>query len=466
MRMSKGSRTEVHEAEIGLLSLDQSVDTLDSLDPLLDPLDEVDVFIQRAGAGLLYIVLASDSEYSREFKKKRILFSITLLLTIGVSGLVLCAVGSDLKSIAHNLGNADVAILGANAFLSRGVGSLIGTVCCAVIFERLQGAFVLFTCLMTLSVIIFLIPYTASESQLFLYFGILGFGSAINDTGVNILTRQLHGKHAGPWLGANGISFGMTAAVVPIIEAISANFEQQYQILSLLICIVAGALLYTAVSMNKYRTMLEVAATQVKTERASPHFRVELAVGFMCFCVVGAQVNTVAFIDSYLELTRVVAPRLQGKVLMVFWVCVGVGRVLGVLDQRYLIASDRDLVHHLSACYAMGAAALLPLYLFSSSAAVLWVSISVFALSFGPCISFCYDLNNRLTFPTEKSTAIVMFGVNLGASFVPYISGFAWKLTGETPHALITIISMCMVAPLTVIFFVKSMSYQNAETDN
>jgi hypothetical protein len=42
----------------------------------------------------------------------------------------------------------------------------------------------------------------------------LGFGTAVTDTGCQIMTRKAHGKRAGPWLGGNTVTFGVAGALV------------------------------------------------------------------------------------------------------------------------------------------------------------------------------------------------------------------------------------------------------------
>jgi hypothetical protein len=59
---------------------------------------------------------------------------------------------------------------------------------------------------------------------------------------------------------------------------------------------------------------------------------------------------------------------------------------------------------------------------FPDSGECLWIGVAFYGLFNGPCVGYCYDLNNRITYPTEKSMSIVMFGLNFGASLVPYIT--------------------------------------------
>lgn len=100
---------------------------------------------------------------------------------------------------------------------------------------------------------------------------------------------------------------------------------------------------------------------------------------------------------------------------MVFWICVGIGRVLGVFDQRNFLPVTDDalhgspqLVNHIAICCVLGIIGMLVIVFFPESSLMLWAGIAIFGFGFSPLISFSYDLNNRLTLPTEKSTALVM----------------------------------------------------------
>ena len=58
-----------------------------------------------------------------------------------------------------------------------------------------------------------------------------------------------------------------------------------------------------------------------------------------------------------------------------------------------------------------------------------WLGLALYGLGNGPCIGYCYDLNNRLTVPSETGMAVVMFGLNFGASLVPYGAAMLWDHT-------------------------------------
>jgi hypothetical protein len=54
--------------------------------------------------------------------------------------------------------------------------------------------------------------------------------------------------------------------------------------------------------------------------------------------------------------------------------------------------------------------------------------------------------------------AIVMFGLNFGASLVPYLNSVVWKVTGS-PKTLIVTIFLSMFLPLPLLHMVKYVSY-------
>ena len=269
--------------------------------------------------------------------EKHILFiNITYILTIGVSGLVLCALGSNLNDISNRIG-MNATELGGFLYLFRGIGCILGAMISSTIYYYFKkGDSVLLVGLLVIACMLMLIPFSASSTQLYIYFFILGLCSAINDTGCTILTRKLRGRQAGPWLACNGISFGLSAALVPLVECLSNQFTIQYYLLATLICIVAY-LVYTGmysnysesevfnytykipslqgtdidekghnydlensprtayITYNNRSTDSNSSSNSNKDITQPIHYNVELLMGFVVFCLVGGQVDTVGY---------------------------------------------------------------------------------------------------------------------------------------------------------------------------
>jgi hypothetical protein len=87
-------------------------------------------------------------------------------------------------------------------------------------------------------ILLLYLPFNKSYVLLHVYFLFLGFGTAVTDTGCQIMTRKVHGKKAGPWLGANTVSFGITGALVPLIETLTYKLSVQYLVIAGLVFII------------------------------------------------------------------------------------------------------------------------------------------------------------------------------------------------------------------------------------
>ena len=95
---------------------------------------------------------------------------------------------------------------------------------------------------------------------------------------------------------------------------------------------------------------------------------------------------------------------------------------------------------------------------FPTNAQAFWVGVAFYGLFNGPCVGYCYDLNNRITYPTENTMSIVMFGLNFGASLVPYLTTLVWN-NGGGPNTLIVTIFLSMFIPLPLLHTTKYLSY-------
>jgi hypothetical protein len=70
--------------------------------------------------------------------------------------------------------------------------------------------------------VILLFTYVRAQKHLF----------RVTDTGCQIMTRKAHGRNAGPWLGANTVTFGIAGALVPLMELFTSSLIVQFSILA------------------------------------------------------------------------------------------------------------------------------------------------------------------------------------------------------------------------------------------
>ena len=162
---------------------------------------------------------------------------------------------------------------------------------------------------------------------------------------------------------------------------------------------------------------------------------------------------------TYVDETGVIDSSYDSNLMLVLWVAITVGRLAGVQDQRFL--TNKTLPIHLSILCVGGFLSMLLILWFPDNGAALWVGVSFYGLFNGPCVGYCYDLNNRITLPSEKSMSIVMFGLNFGASFVPYVTTLVWNRWAG-PETLIVVIFLSMFLPLPLLHVTKYLSYDPA----
>jgi len=380
------------------------------------------------------------------------IMGVGYMLAMGVCGTVLVALGSTLEELAENVGYTSTEI--GSVFIARGIGAVFGAIFSAKLYLWYQGNHVMACSLIIITGLIFALVFNKSYVLLHVYFLCLGLGTAITDTGCQIMTRKLHGKDAGPWLGANTVAFGISGAFVPLVEMATSSLLIQYAVLGF---IIFGISLLILLGPNPEKNGRLMGPARKDMGGAAPkHYYVEMIISLMVFCFIGGKVTSTAYLSTYVEQTGVIDSSQSAKLVLVLWVAITIGRLAGVQDQRFL--TNKTLPIHLSVLCVGGFLSMLLILWFPKNAQALWIGVSFYGLFNGPCVGYCYDWNNRITYPTEKSMSIVMFGLNFGASLVPYITTLIWN-HGGGPKTLIVTVFLSMLIPFPLLHTTKYLSY-------
>lgn len=404
------------------------------------------------------------TETPKVISTEKWIMSAAYMLAMGVCGIVLVAIGSTFEDLAQQVHRETTSI--GSVFIARGAGSVFGAILCSKLYKWFPGNFVMFVSLFGITFALITTPFVGSVTQLHASFFFLGLGSAVTDTGCQLMTRKLHGKSAGPWLGANATVFGLSAAFVPVLELVSTDLVVQYFFLASIVAVSSLLILYASrlLSLQNNEShpivlgMLDSDDINDKREGIIvPHYYSEMVISIMLFCFVGGCVSATAYIESYIDQTGVISKYQKGHLIFVLWMSITIGRILGVQDQRSF--TDVGLTKHLTLLCLGGFLSMMIIFIFPGNPIVFWIGIASYGLFHGPTIGFTQDLNNRLTLTTEKSMAIVMFGLNCGASFVPYVATILWSSNGNRPLVLIAVIGFSMLIPLPMLYVAKSVSY-------
>ena len=79
-----------------------------------------------------------------------------------------------------------------------------------------------------------------------------------------------------------------------------------------------------------------------------------------------------------------------------------------------------------------------------------WAGTVLFGVGNGPVVGYLYDLAHRNTVNSEHGTSIIMLGLNLGASLVPWVTAKVWT-TARNPVVLVVVALLTMAVPLLIL---------------
>ena len=91
----------------------------------------------------------------------------------------------------------------------------------------------------------------------------------------------------------------------------------------------------------------------------------------------------------------------------------------------------------------------------TSNAYSAWFGIVLYGFGNGPCVGYCYDINNRITIPSEFGMSIVMFGLNFGASIVPYTATLLWDDTAMSYTVMPVLLTISMLCVLPFLYMTR-----------
>ncbi|KAH8071731.1 hypothetical protein JL721_4233 [Aureococcus anophagefferens] len=303
---------------------------------------------------------------TQEIANLRLWWGLCYANAMGVCGIVLVALGSTLSSLAEDCGTTATAV--GTVFIARGVGAITGALSSARLnAPPRRGNHIMVVVLLALSAVLLYMPFVHDVWVLHVTWFLMGLCTATLDTGCQIMTRKVHGVHAGPWLGANTVCFAIAGALVPLIEIITGELFAQYATLA-------------TIGAERWR---RCAAPHPET----PEIKAQLPPR------VGANGKGDKAPKGPYHLEFLFG-------CTVFWLIGGKPVRAGQRALRRLLLRPRE----------------------------------------------------RMTIATEEGMSIVMFGLNFGASLVPYLTTVFWDYTGVGADILIwtTLVSMFVPMPLLV----------------
>eukprot|EP00752_Nemacystus_decipiens_P010276 g9158.t1 len=373
---------------------------------------------------------SSSSKYTSENYRRAV--GASYVLTMGVSGIVLVALASSLRDIASALDTSSVAI--GSVFLTRGIGAGLGNLVSPKLYKWARGKITISVALFLLAANLLLVPLADNAGTLHLMFLTIGFVTAISDAGCQLMTMRLHGSAAGPWLGANTVSFGLGGAFAPLIGWLTGSLMVEYAVLATVAFLIGCFLIVLPrpdVEPAPQEELIQIPPWKAPEGWSRPKAcyeanKIDVHLCAIMFWFMGGRVTATAFLRQFAYDTSGSSQR--SLLIVCLWLAITLGRVIGLRDQLTLTLVR--LYRHAAALCAAGAFAMFVLLVFNRSTKMLWITVTAFGLFTGPLLGYGYDLSTRVSPNPVTSTAVAQFGITAGASVVPFLVSFPWYVTG------------------------------------
>lgn len=394
--------------------------------------------------------------------------SLSMVYCYMICGVVTVAIGATLEDLAADVGYTPTDI--GTVYVARGVGSILGSFACFYVFVHHDPVLILAGSEIFTALSCFALPFVTSLRTLHVIYFVIGALNSVMQTGAMHVLRNVHGDKAGPWLGGLGACFVSAGVIVPGIQLLTQSLVVQYCIFGALICAgVVWLLLLPDLHRHMqrlYQESVEKAVTDGNVEDSNdgkgkiPHYWAEVMVAFMIFCIIGGGDAVTFYIETYVNVTHVIKPSLKALVLLLFYLMAAVGNIFGILGQVGI--SDRMLSIQLLFFSLVGGLAMLVAGCYPESSTLLWVGVALYGLTTAPAVSYSFNIANRLSIHSAMSSAIVILGMSLGISLLPYYASYLWQLY-DSPLVLIFVASGSILTTIPFLLLAPSVSYLKAE---
>lgn len=362
-----------------------------------------------------------------------------------VFGMGVAALGPALPALAGHTGSTLSRI--SLVFTAAAAGFLLGALVGGRLFDRLPVHWVLGAVLVLMAGMAALIPIAASLWLLILLFLFFGIAQGMVEVGCNTSVLWVHSGHAGPYMNALHVFFGVGALLAPVGVALATSATGDvswfYWAFALVVLPVAGLL----AALPSPRRPGEQAASSRAVAGARPASQPAQAAALVAltalffFLYAGVEHSFGGWVPSYAQALRMAGEAGAAYFASAFWAAITAGRLLAIpasacWQPQTIVAAA------LVGCLLSVAVVLL----WPGRVWLLWVATLGLGLSLAAILPTTLALVGRCIDITSKATAWIFVGSGAGKMSVPWVVGQLFE--GVGPASLLVVISLLLVAAL------------------
>ncbi len=355
------------------------------------------------------------------------------------------ALGPALPALAEHTGSTLSRI--SLVFAAAAAGFLLGALVGGRLFDRLPVHWVLGAVLVLMAGMAVLIPIAASLWLLTLLFLFFGIAQGMVEVGCNTSVLWAHTGHAGPYMNALHVFFGVGALLAPVGVALATSATGDvswfYWAFALLVLPVAGLLVALPSPRRpgeQARSSRVTGNARLASQPAQATALVALTALFF-FVYAGVEHSFGGWVPSYAQALRMASEAGAAYFASAFWAAITAGRLLAIPASARL-QPQTIVTAALVGCLLSVAVVLL----WPGRVWLLWVATLGLGLSLAAILPTTLALMGRRIDMTSKATAWTFVGSGAGKMSVPWVVGQLFE--GAGPGSLLVVIGLLLVVAL------------------
>jgi FHS family Na+ dependent glucose MFS transporter 1 len=354
-------------------------------------------------------------------------------------GLTTAAIGPAIPHLAENTG-AQLREISSMLVLSS-LGYLLGSLASGRLIDRIKGHPVITLGLVFLSISFAFIPLSPTLTILAALAFIMGMSQSYIDVGGNLMIVWAHGQNVGPYMNGLHLSFGIGTLISPLILA--ASLSNSGSILWGFL-IMSALVIPAALWLPRLPSPMIAQSKQKSGKLASKWVPLFILVMLFYFVYVGYEVGFGSWIYTYaLEIglgTEVTAAYLTSA----FWAAFTFGRLIGIPAAKRF-SSGNLLITGVAIC----AISLILIWVFPTSAVILWVATCLYGVGMSTLFPTLLTLASQTIPLSGKQTSLFFASASAGGMFFPWLIG--QMIDAHGPQLMIPIVFGLVLASALIV---------------
>ena len=377
------------------------------------------------------------------FMNQKYTLTIAYYLAFILLGLTMAVEGTTLLKLAEHTGSKIDQI--SWLFFFSALGYLVGSYVSGRLYDRIPGHKLMAWMLLLLGFMVIFVPLATSLPILIAIVLVLGFAKGALDVGCNTLLLWVHNEKVGPFMNGLHSFFGFGAFGAPLIVAsvLKATGDVHWVFWIFTIASVPIAFLISRLPSPHPRAVPE-------QHKDSTFPILPIALMVLCFVLyVGMEVGFGNWLYAYAFKLGLGTEITANYLTSAFWGAFTAGRLFGIW-----VSTRLRPITILAIDFAGCLISIVLIWLFPSSATILWIGSILLGISFASIFPTFLTLSEERMHVTGTITGWFLVGGSIGGMTIPLLIGQAFEKIGAGSMISIVLASTVLNA-LALVTFIK-----------